>query len=227
MSNRRELLADLIALRRPLATILPELERTRVATESLAVLTRRDLAAVLRRVRAGELGLSDAVAWAKEIELIDDVDRESGWEATINSILFELATPEVDDRSSQRKMKEWRSRLLSLSLPGRPRSAPPRAESLSFAVNALDLARREWIEVGHWESDLCATAIARADDPRRLVYISTWNLPPGRYYFECEEPTGPNAEDYSVVDAGEDVDFGALLAALERHLGASGRRPDA
>lgn len=61
--------------------------------------------------------------------------------------------------------------------------------------------------------------IACSGDPRRLVYVSTWNRRPGRYYYECETPRGPDATDYEVADSGEDVDFEALLrAAMERHL---------
>jgi hypothetical protein len=54
---------------------------------------------------------------------------------------------------------------------------------------------------------------------RPLVYVSVWNLTEGRYYFECETPTGPEATDYKVVEKGEDVDFETLKASMERHLG--------
>ncbi|RME50659.1 MAG: hypothetical protein D6790_20950 [Caldilineae bacterium] len=83
----------------------------------------------------------------------------------------------------------------------------------------IDLASNGWISVDHWDADLCAIGIAKMGDPRRLVYVSTFERLPGRYDYECEVKAGPNAEDYVTVDSGEDVDLERLRQVLRRHLG--------
>ncbi len=99
------------------------------------------------------------------------------------------------------------------------RASGPKATSILRVLALLRLADRGWVEADSWDGDLCAIGIARSGDPRKLVYISTWKKGPGRYYFECEIPTGPDPTDYEVVAQGNDVDFETLLAAMERHLG--------
>jgi hypothetical protein len=216
--DRRALLADLIGLRRPQAEILGDLERTRLASGDLAVLTRSDLSEILRRVRGGELAFNDAVAWAKEVELIDDIGREEGWEEQVNSVLFELASPELDDRSEEERLKTWCGQLLGLNVEGRDGQPASKHRSIVQLLDRLAMAERGWVETDTWDGDLCAVGIARLGAPRPLVYVSVWNLPPGRYYYECETPTGPDATDYEVVERGEDVDFETLRRAMERHL---------
>lgn len=90
-------------------------------------------------------------------------------------------------------------------------------ESLLALLDRLQLAAKEWAVVDHWEADLCAVGIAHRDDPRRLVYVSTWNKPAGRYYIECETPRGDDPTDYPSHEI-EDADFGALVSAMEAHL---------
>ena len=107
-----------------------------------------------------------------------------------------------------------------------PRPGPPLVTKHPYLVQLLDalkLPDRGWREVDHWDGDTCAVGIARTGQRRPLVYVSVWTLPPGRYYFECETPTGPDATDYEVVEKGEDVDFDALLCAMERHLSVNRR----
>lgn len=82
----------------------------------------------------------------------------------------------------------------------------------------LELSRRAWIVVDHWDADLHAIGIAHREDPRRLVYISTFDEPPDTYYFECEVPTGPDETDYESGHSKEHVSFAELRAAMEAHL---------
>lgn len=223
MSDRRALLVDLIGLRRPLAEILGDLERTRPAPEDLVPLTRHHLSGILRRVRSGDLSFADAVAWAKEVELTDDIGREEGWREPVNTILFELASPELDDRSEEQRLKDWRGLLLGLSVEGGGGAIAEKHRSIVELIRALRLRDRGWVQTHEWDGDTCAAAFARDGDLRRVVYVSVWNLPPGRYYYESETPNGPGATDYEVVDRAEDVDFETLAAAMERHLAARKR----
>lgn len=92
--------------------------------------------------------------------------------------------------------------------------------SITSLVVSLPLARQGWtiVRPDPWEADLFAIGIGREDEPRQLVYICTFELPPGRYYYECEVPSGPDAAEYAVVDTGEAVPFHTLLEAMQRHL---------
>lgn len=82
----------------------------------------------------------------------------------------------------------------------------------------LDLSERGWAVVDHWEVDLCAIGVALAEDPRRLAYISTYNMEPWIYNYECEDPNESDPEDCITAGAGENVDFDTLLAVMQRHL---------
>lgn len=91
--------------------------------------------------------------------------------------------------------------------------------SIAALVQRLRLRDRGWSIMDNWDADLCAVGIAHAGRPRRLVYVSTWNQRQGRFWYECETPTGRGERDFEVVESGEDVDFGTLKSAMERHLG--------
>ncbi|MGK3988334.1 hypothetical protein WME99_35155 [Sorangium sp. So ce136] len=86
-------------------------------------------------------------------------------------------------------------------------------------VGRLDLQRRGWSIVDHWEADTCAIGIARASEPRRLVYVSTFDKEYGMYDYECELASGPAAADYTIAGRGEGVTYDELLEVLARHLG--------
>ena len=86
-------------------------------------------------------------------------------------------------------------------------------------VARLGLASRGWQVVDHWEADLQAIGIATKDDPRRLVYVSTFSRTPGHFDYQCETPAGPADENYTTTAYGEDVDYETLLSAMEAHLG--------
>ena len=85
-------------------------------------------------------------------------------------------------------------------------------------IATLPMAANDWIVIDHWDADLCAIGIARADRPRQLVYISTFDSFSGRYYYECEIPNGPCECDYITTASEEDVDFETLLDAITKHL---------
>ena len=91
-------------------------------------------------------------------------------------------------------------------------------QSIKRLLVDLDLDRRGWTVVDHWEADAFATGIASKPDPRRLVYVSTFRRAPGYFDFEAELPAGPVETDYRVLDRGENVAFEDLLKAIVRHL---------
>jgi len=95
--------------------------------------------------------------------------------------------------------------------------------SIERLLKALPLKERAWVIVDHWDGDLLAVGIARKDEPRRLVYVSTRNAGKGKYYYECEVPSGPDQTDYSVTDEGDEVDFDTLLRAMTKHLSRRGK----
>lgn len=90
--------------------------------------------------------------------------------------------------------------------------------SILSMVDRLDLERRGWVIVDHWDSDQMALGIARTNDLRRLVYVSTFNRPGGQYYFECEEPAGTDETEFRVSTSRGHASFEELLSALEQHL---------
>lgn len=92
-------------------------------------------------------------------------------------------------------------------------------ESILALLSALEPQRRGWVVVDHWRGDRCAVGVARASEPRRLVYVSTFARGAGRYDYECELPSGPGETDYDSVDRGENVSYDQLLGVLLRHLG--------
>ena len=81
-----------------------------------------------------------------------------------------------------------------------------------------------WTVMDHWEPDMFAMGIARADDPARLVYVSTWRRMPGRYFYECETP--PATEEPRRAESSEEyVDSVRLLEVIGRHLRLRRRQP--
>lgn len=78
-----------------------------------------------------------------------------------------------------------------------------------------------FVVVDYWEGDLCAIGISASYSTNTLVYISTFNQLPNKYYYECEIIEGKNAMeigDYTVVSKGQAEDFIALLKILNYHL---------
>lgn len=92
-------------------------------------------------------------------------------------------------------------------------------------LELLDRLSRElpssaWQVVDHWEADRCAIGVARGDDPRVLVYVSTYGLELGRYSYECEVPvSGESPRSFRAVSQAHSVEWDLLLAVIKQHLG--------
>jgi hypothetical protein len=75
------------------------------------------------------------------------------------------------------------------------------------------------LTVDHWEPDMCAIGIARPDDQSELVYISTWNRSPNRFFVELEtSPSAGSDLPYKIVAQYKDIDRDALLRVVREHL---------
>ena len=110
--DRRSLITELLDYRRPAREVAGDLARVPARGEVInGVLSQAVLASMLARVEQGQIAFSDLVDWAKEVELLSDIDRKAGEEDVIADVLFEMASPEIDDRSEQRRLSEWKARL--------------------------------------------------------------------------------------------------------------------
>jgi hypothetical protein len=68
--------------------------------------------------------------------------------------------------------------------------------------------------------DLMSICITNNKHDDREVYISTFSLPHGRYYYNCDVVKISDDEvDLETLDAGESVNFDKILQVIEKHLG--------
>lgn len=105
-------------------------------------------------------------------------------------------------------------------LPRRPSSTEhedPRLLALLHELEASMPAGSYQI-VDHWDADACAVGVSSQNEPRRLVYISTYDQEDGAYAFECEAPLEDDADDYQVVDEGNGLKLDTLLMKISSHL---------
>ena len=74
--------------------------------------------------------------------------------------------------------------------------------------------------IDDWEADLCAIGIALPHDPNKVVYISTYGLPEGRYscHVDIWPPAGSDSRSKSLAKL-EGIDFTHLAAAVGEYLG--------
>ena len=77
--------------------------------------------------------------------------------------------------------------------------------------------------VDHWDADLFSIGIARVDAPERLVYVSTYRQPAGRYAYECEEPDGE--QEYEVTGRADGVILDHLVEIIRAHLSLNNGSP--
>ena len=80
-----------------------------------------------------------------------------------------------------------------------------------FGTTAFDV-------VEQWDRDVCAVGVMRPGDRARLVYISTCDLPTGRFDVSLDEP-GNTAEYPAGRGHHAAVDFERVTAIVAEHLG--------
>ena len=101
-----------LTYRRPLDAVMRDLDQVSPSPNvDAGVLTPALLLTMLDRIDRGEVGFRDLIAWAKEIELTEDIAYDPDCEKDIAGLIFEMATPEIDNRSEDRRRADWRRRL--------------------------------------------------------------------------------------------------------------------
>lgn len=84
-----------------------------------------------------------------------------------------------------------------------------------LAVLADRLGDRRFQVVDHWDADLFAIGVARTGMPTHLVYLSTFNQPPGHYSYECEQLGAAHLE---ASRRAEGVSIEQLLTVVREHI---------
>lgn len=104
---------------------------------------------------------------------------------------------------------------------------PVKDASILVAIDQLRarLGPDTFVIADHWD-DLFAVGLAAPAQPGRLVYISTFGKPPGRFDASLELPPAP-ASDLPYTPNGDrsDLDIAALVSLLREHLRLPGSRP--
>ena len=108
---RRSALEDLLALRRPLASVRAQLaEFPWDSEQELVALRPEHLAAVLSRFAAGELSAAEVEDWANAIECREDVAVAG---ELVEQALFRLANPLITEPITLASAKELVAALQS------------------------------------------------------------------------------------------------------------------
>jgi len=106
-SDRREIIRKLLELSWPLEDIAAKVRAIEWDSEGEPVpLTRKHLAAVLRRYLECHLSAKDVETWANLIEGRDDICFEAGSEDRIKETLHELANPALTQLLDNRRAAE-------------------------------------------------------------------------------------------------------------------------
>ncbi len=94
-----------------------------------------------------------------------------------------------------------------------------KAESIAQVLRRLrqDLGADSFVVVDHWDADMCAVGVARPDDPRYLVYISTFP-DDGSLAFERERPPVDDDFPYDSDGLVEGATYDELAAAVRDHV---------
>lgn len=91
-------------------------------------------------------------------------------------------------------------------------------QTVKSLIEHLDLPRRGWTVVDHWEADLCAIGVASLRNTRRLVYVSTFGTEDGRFDYQCEVASGASVDEYRITRSGNNVSLRELIEVMEEHL---------
>ena len=81
-----------------------------------------------------------------------------------------------------------------------------------------DLGDDAFVIDDHWQSDRCAVGIARPNDRRYLVYVSTWGPDDDSLAFECESPPTEDGQVYGADGMTDSATYEILLSAVRTHL---------
>jgi hypothetical protein len=75
---------------------------------------------------------------------------------------------------------------------------------------------RKYQVVDYWEADLHAIGVASPNNPDHLVYVCSFEQPPGTFVYECETS---NAEiPHATTSRGTASSVHELASVIHRHL---------
>jgi hypothetical protein len=112
VNRRRELLTDLIEVRRPLSESLAAVRGLPWDSDvDLVILTRSHVVELLGRYLNGELDAVGVEAWAEAIEVRDDVGAEPGHEDVLRQFVFETANPLLAEPVTEAGARRWLEQL--------------------------------------------------------------------------------------------------------------------
>lgn len=92
--DRTALLTALIRCERPLDELREALSALPPDATPVVMLTREDIAALLRRFQAGKLSAEAVALWAAMVECREDIEFDPRHEPAIADALYDLANPE-------------------------------------------------------------------------------------------------------------------------------------
>ena len=91
-------------------------------------------------------------------------------------------------------------------------------KSINSLLNKLNLKKRGWIIVDHWDGDQCSIGITNSHKANFLVYISTFGKNEGTYDYECEMYLKQKNTEYILAEKNKNVSYNDLLNTLIRYL---------
>ncbi len=109
--SKRELLLDLIKMRRPVEIVISALALHTWGRVGVVELRASDAVRVLDCYTEGSVSNSELVAWSEAIECRDDIDLEPSYRDWLAQLLFEVSNPEINGEFSPSKALHWKVRL--------------------------------------------------------------------------------------------------------------------
>ncbi len=90
--------------------------------------------------------------------------------------------------------------------------------NLQQFLDAVHAGPQAWVVLDVWDADLCATGVAMSGNASRRVYVSTYEMPAGRFYCECEASRPGEPGEFDTVGREDDLSLEELLAKIAQHL---------
>jgi hypothetical protein len=110
--DRRELVLDVIQIRRPLHAAIEALAQLPWDCEQeLALVGRPDALRVMRRFLSGDLTSTEVEDWANALEARDDVGFDDDARDLVEDFIFTMANPLLTEPLTAPTARAWEARL--------------------------------------------------------------------------------------------------------------------
>jgi hypothetical protein len=120
--DRKELVLDVVQLRRPLHAAIQALGQLPWdCDEELVLLGPFDALRVMSRYLSGEMTSKDVDDWANALEARDDVGVEDGARDLLEDFIFTMANPLLTEPLTPQAASVWQARLEDSDLSYEPR----------------------------------------------------------------------------------------------------------